>query len=171
MIHSPTPVKTSATCKWDGNRVVLLNRIVVDDFHSNSGPRVFLFDDFVSKDNMISFTLPRRYIFSNLELQFYWYLLPFPYGPRNLHVCTCVCAQVPEHISTLVSSCIWMCKWLLFFMCVSNGLRPVRLTLGSDPGEPVACAACQTGIVETGATHNAVAAALHAAAGACSVHG
>ena len=38
----------------------------------------------------------------------------------------------------------------------------------TTPTEPVACAASQTGIFDTG-THNAVSALLHAAAGACFV--
>ena len=45
--------------------------------------------------------------------------------------------------------------------------QPVRLRLGcAGSTEPVACAACQSGIQDTGATHNAVEALLHAAAGA-----
>ena len=36
----------------------------------------------------------------------------------------------------------------------------------ADSTEPVACAACQSGILDTSATQNAVSALLHAAAGA-----
>ena len=39
----------------------------------------------------------------------------------------------------------------------------------ADSAAPVPCAACQFGIQDTGATHNAVSALLHAAAGACFV--
>ena len=58
----------------------------------------------------------------------------------------------------------------LFGLARLGPLKPARLRLGcTDSTEPVPCVACQSGIQDTGATHNATATLLHAAAGACFV--
>ena len=105
------------------------------------------------------------------------FILTEMYMFANVHVCGEV-----EHFCVRVSSRICMCEWLSLCMCVSKGctdavkycpnalpfglafpgpLRPERLRLScAGSTEPVACAAGQTGIFDTG-THNAVNALLH----------
>ena len=113
----------------------------------------------------------------------------------SLHLSKCTLMHMRMCTSASTSQC--PCQLMhthvqvaLFFMCTSKyyndtvkccparrfglafhvPLKQARLRLGCpDPTEPVACAACRSGIQDTGATHNPVAALLHAAAGACLV--
>ena len=104
----------------------------------------------------------------------------------------CVCVWVCKHFNVFVLVYVYVCVNGYLFACAYRRVTVTQSSAARPPGgsasrssvlsrrhvsgghgcagstEPVACAASQTGIFDTG-THNAVSALLHAAAGACFV--
>ena len=117
-----------------------------------------------------------------LLVETYLYVRVCMYGCSNIlvlvlvYVYACVtgpfCFSILKGYSERVKCCPPARRFGPAFL---GPLRPARLRLGcpasTEPVEPVACDACQTGIFDTGATRNAIAALLHAAARACFVFG
>ena len=112
----------------------------------------------------------------SILIEMYMYVHVYVYGCLNISV------PVSVHAYACVSGYLVACAYRRVTLTQSSAARPPARSasrssvfsgwhvLGcAGSTEPVACAACQSGIQDTGAAHNAVEALIHAAAGVCFV--